>query len=286
MDGNWMKHGPYRMTVLVLWSHALLLAALITLHAQGWINLLLPTSVLVLTGIGLIAANLVYHLILTVPRCSLMLDRERRALAALRRHLDDDRSQTPHDRVVAVFQEQIADLDAQTVLARFLRRLALAKASNPRYPVDLGSFSALLESQLKRRTSEVSLAASYQPRYGLFFTFLGVSIGLGTVDFSTIVGETGGADVGAGLVVAGQVLSGIGMAVLTSLAGMAGNIILSRHQDAFDRATSAMVDEVEVLMLTRVLPLVNDDEEMALIRQDVPETPEDVLDQDMEPAPA
>lgn len=287
MEGNWLRHGPYRMTVLVLWSHAVLLAILISLHLQGWINLLLPGSMLVLTGVGLIAANLVYHLLYTTPRCSLMLDRERRALAALRQHLDTDRQGgTAHDRVVALFGERVPELDDGTVLARFLRRLALSKASNPRYPLDLGSFSALLESQLKRRTSEVSLAASYQPRYGLFFTFLGVSVGLGTVDFSTIVGESGGADVAAGLIVAGQVLSGIGMAVLTSLAGMAGNIILSRHQDAFDRAVGGMVDEVEVLMLTRVLPLVNDEAEMALIREDMPASAQDIDASRLAPAPA
>lgn len=252
----------YRLTILYFWSVALTAAVAMFVFQQGWVEQLIPYEPFVLGALGVMGFMFTWECGLRTLRCSPMVDRERRAVQALRAFLDEG-SGDRMERVVALFRGEV-DL-GDTQVSKFINRLRRAKETNPRYPVEMGSFTALLESHLMRPIERINIGAAWQARYGLIGTFVGLAVGLGSL--APIAGQALTGDITSAM--AGVLAMGVsvGVAILTTLFGTIGNTIAGKDFMRLREAVGELVDEVEVLVLSRVIPIINDPDKMAKVME-------------------
>jgi hypothetical protein len=253
-----LSNSPKKLIWSLIWWIGILVAGLYTAYHFGYIQQILPMVPFVIATVGTIVAMFLYTLVVHVFRGTPALDRERHAYMTYRDHMARA-DLTADQKVAALFAGTVfTDGLENTAVATFIGRMTRSKATNGRYPIQLGAFSGLLVSGLQRSIIRISQYGGLLVKMGLLGTFLGVAVGLQTIDLSSV----NGADIQAGLNVIATVLTSVGVAVLTSLVGMFGNIILLMFHGKYEREIESMVDEIEAITLTDFEPIVNDDARM------------------------
>lgn len=243
-----------------VWVNVLLIALVAVAYRGGWLEAVVPNDKLTLICIGLIALHLVYVVVRRGLAYARLIDRENEAVSQLQGYLEDN-TLDAHARIAGLFNGNAFDEEAQnTGTAQFVRSLANAKLANPRQPVDQANFSALMDSDLRLRVQTLLHEGNMQNKYGLIGTFLGIAIGM-NID----AGSLGSMEDAAILGMIGQVIVGIGVAILTTLVGTLGNARLVAVHKGFDDSITHIINRLERLTLEHVVPLVNDPAHMTKI---------------------
>lgn len=254
-----LSNSPKKLVWSLIWWTGLLVAGFYAAYHFGYIQTLIPFKPFVLITVGFIAAVFIYTLIAHVFRATPGLDRERHAFMVYRDHMNRDDIDATH-KVAELFAGKVfKDGLEKTAVATFVARMVGSKQKNARYPIQLGAFSGHLASGLSRAVAPIAQYGSLLVKFGLLGTFLGVAVGLQSIDLSSV----NGADIEAGLRVIATVLTSVGVAVLTSLVGMFGNIILLQFHGRYEREIESLADDIEAITLTDFEPIVNDDARMA-----------------------
>lgn len=254
-----------------VWVNVLLIALVAVAYRAGWLSAVIPNDKLTLVCIGLIVLHLIYVLVRHGLKYARLIDRERSAIAQLQEYLESGKG-SEHERIAGLFRGDAFESASQdTATAQFVRSLANAKRINPRQPVEQANFSALMDSDLRLRVQTLLHEGNMQNKYGLIGTFLGIAIGM-NID----AGSLGNMEDAAILAMIGQVIVGIGVAILTTLVGTLGNARLVTVHKSFDDSITLLINQLERLMLEHVVPLVNDPAHMSKIHTLVVSPPQEV----------
>lgn len=245
-----------------VWVNVLLVALLAVAYRAGWLSVVFPNDKLTLICIGLLLVHLTWVLVRHGLAYARLIDRERNAVEQLQSHLENAEVDH-HTRVAGLFRGDVFDEATQnTATAQYVQSLVNAKLANPRQPVEQANFSALMDSDLRLRVQTLLHEGNMQNKYGLIFTFLGIAIGmnidsgsLSTMEETAILGMVG------------QVIVGIGIAILTTLVGTLGNARLVNAHKGFDDSITRIINQLERQMLEHVVPLINDPAHMTKISQ-------------------
>jgi len=253
-----LKNSPKKLIWSLIWSMGILTAGLYVAFHFGYIQDLIPIAPFVLSTVGFIVAVFVYTLFAHVFRTTPGLDRERHAFMVYRDHMNRD-DLNDNQKVADLFAGKVfVNGLEKTGVAKFVASMVRSKAKNPQYPIQLGAFSAHLAAALHRAITPIAQLGGVLVKLGLLGTFLGVAVGLQSIDLTSVNGD----DIQAGLNVIATVLTSVGVAVLTSLVGMFGNVILLTFHAKYEIEIDALADEIEAITLTDFEPIVNDDARM------------------------
>jgi biopolymer transport protein ExbB/TolQ len=258
-----LNNSPKKLIWGLIWWTGLLVAGFYAAYHYGAIQALIPFVPFVLSTVGFIALVFLFTLVFHVFRTTPGLDRERHAFMVYRNHMDRD-DLSDNEKVADLFDGVVFKNGLEyTAVAKFMARMVRSKTKNARYPIQLGAFSGHLASGLQRSIAPIANNGALLVTLGLLGTFLGVAVGLQNIDLSSV----NGTDIQAGLSIIGTVLSSVGVAVLTSLTGMAGNIVLRRFHDKYEVEIESLADKIEGITLTDFEPIVNDDERLAEVQK-------------------
>lgn len=237
----------------LLWTQALIVAAVIFAQQQGYFAFILPEDdMFTYTALTLLLVLACWFFIPVAFARAKLIDKERQALATLKNHLQGNGKLT--DKVRGLFAGTVfSTAEKKTALSDYILALAETKRSNPDGSVNQGDFSALMHSKLSRACASINNGGNMLAKLGIIGTYVGIAVGL-KIDFSVLADQ----DVSVAITMFGQVISGIAVAVLTSLLGMIANVLLTNVHNSLTAGVDELVDTTEELSLTYIMPVIND----------------------------
>jgi len=213
-----------------------------------------PNDPMLLITVGFIVVLFTYALLKTVLLNARKVDRERHAFGLVQDLMNRADLSAANKVKTLLSGELFTGALAATRVAEFFSLLAAAKAANPNRVIDMERHIAMLGDDLQESLSGIAAAANTQPKLGFLGTLIGLVVSLHNFDIT-------GAQASAGAAgnVLGQMMVGIGVAVLTSVVGLIGNIILDKFHAYLSGEVVALVSAMEKIAETVVSPVLNAD---------------------------
>lgn len=217
----------------------------------------IPNDGTLLAFLGFIGVMFVWGLVASIAR-GRRIDAERQALLLVEDLLDNPNM--PHTAKVQALLQGSAIPDGvftkaglvNTRVARFFEGIARTKEVNPAYYVDIDRHIAMLGDNLSNDLSGLAEGASSQTKYGFIGTLVGIVIGLATFDVGAVQG--GAAEAAT---VLGVLMTGIGIAVLTTIVGLVGATILRKVHFYLEGESLNVVATLKERTMAEVEPVLN-----------------------------
>lgn len=252
MFNKLFKRSALKVSTALIASTVGLLALVFLGFEFGVFQKFIPNDATLLSFLGFIALMFAWSLFAGIAR-GRKVDRERQALHLVEDLLaDGKRSQTA--KVQALLAGKVfADAGLEkTRVARFFAGIARAKEVNPAYFVDIDRHIEMLNDNLHNDIAGLAEGASSQTKYGFIGTLVGIIIGLATFDVGAVQGSAAEA-----ATVLGVLMTGIGIAVLTTVVGLVGATILRKVYFYLEGESIGVVTRLKELVMGDVEPVLN-----------------------------
>lgn len=248
---NIFKRSALKVSTAVVGATVGLVAVMLLGFHFGIFQQFIPNDGTLLAFIGFIGVMFVWGLFASVRR-GRRIDAERQALMLVEDLLETKDSQST--KVSTLLKGELfkdAGLE-NTRVARFFAGMARSKEVNPSYYVDIERHIAALGDNLANDLSGLAEGASSQTKYGFIGTLVGIVIGLATFDVSAVQG--GAAEAAT---VLGVLMTGIGIAVLTTVVGLIGATVLRKVHFYLEGESINLVSRLKELTMGEVEPVLN-----------------------------
>lgn len=271
MSNNVFKRSALKVSTKLVVSMVGFVAVLLLGFNFGIFQQFIPNDGTLLAFLGFIGVAFVWGWVQSIKR-GRRIDAERMATL-----LVEDLLATNDTQAVKVQKLLKGDLFKEaglenTRVARFFAGMARQKAVNPSYYVDIERHIQMLGDNLANDLAGLAEGASSQTKYGFIGTLVGIVIGLATFDVGAVQG--GAAEAAT---VLGVLMTGIGIAVLTTVVGLVGATVLRKIHFYLEGESIDVVGRLKELTMSEVEPVLNGSATsgMAKVRMDEFNIPSD-----------
>lgn len=271
MSNNVFKRSALKVSTKLVVSMVGFVAVLLLGFNFGIFQQFIPNDGTLLAFLGFIGVAFVWGWVQSIKR-GRRIDAERMATL-----LVEDLLATNDTQAVKVQKLLKGDLFKEaglenTRVARFFAGMARQKAVNPSYYVDIERHIQMLGDNLANDLAGLAEGASSQTKYGFIGTLVGIVIGLATFDVGAVQG--GAAEAAT---VLGVLMTGIGIAVLTTVVGLIGATVLRKIHFYLEGESIDVVGRLKELTMSEVEPVLNGSATsgMAKVRMDEFNIPSD-----------
>ena len=271
MSNNVFKRSALKVSTKLVVSMVGFVAVLLLGFNFGIFQQFIPNDGTLLAFLGFIGVAFVWGWVQSIKR-GRRIDAERMAIL-----LVEDLLATNDTQAVKVQKLLKGDLFKEaglgnTRVARFFAGMARQKAVNPSYYVDIERHIQMLGDNLANDLAGLAEGASSQTKYGFIGTLVGIVIGLATFDVGAVQG--GAAEAAT---VLGVLMTGIGIAVLTTVVGLVGATVLRKIHFYLEGESIDVVGRLKELTMSEVEPVLNGSATsgMAKVRMDEFNIPSD-----------
>ena len=251
MFTKWFKRSALKVSTILLVSTAGFLGFLYLGYHYNVFQRFVPNDQTLLALVGFITVMFVWGLLSSIIR-GRRIDNERRALLLVKDLMAENAAQKSKvDTILSGKMFEDAGL-SDTRVAKFFANIARAKAVNPDYPVDIDRHVALMGDNLHDDLSGLMEGAASQTAYGFIGTLVGIVISLSTFDVSAV--QEGAAEAA---MILGVLMTGIGIAVLTTLIGLVSGTVLRKMHFYLEGKSITIVNYLKEMVMAEVEPLLN-----------------------------